>query len=163
VAAVAACAAGDESTNGAFRPLDVGDAAPAYVSRTLDGDTIRLGGAREVTILNVWATWCTSCREEMADLEALSREFAGSGVRVIGVSVDGGNESRVRRFAESEKLTFAVAHDPEQRVQQIYQVVGVPETFVVGKDGTVLFRYVGNIHPVLDSVRAVVSRATAAQ
>jgi cytochrome c biogenesis protein CcmG, thiol:disulfide interchange protein DsbE len=143
-------------SSGEFRPLVVGEPAPAYEAPTLGGDTVRLGGRGPVTILNVWATWCTSCREEMADLEGLHRQFAPRGVRVIGVSVDGGDGARVRRFVEGERLTFTVAHDPEQRIQQLYQVVGVPETFVIGADGRLLWRRVGNIHPVVDSVRALV-------
>ena len=158
-----ACTQRSEQKAGAFRSLDVGDRAPLYASATLNGDTVRVGGRQQVTVLNVWATWCTSCREEMADLESLSREFAGHDVRVIGVSVDGGDGTRVRRFAENEKLTFTVAHDPEQRVQQLYQVVGVPETFVLDTNGRVLFRYVGNLHPVLDSIRTVVSQAERAR
>ena len=67
-----------------FRPLQTGDTVPHYASASLRGDTVRLGGAEAVTVLNVWATWCTSCREEMSDLEALSREFSPRGVRVVG-------------------------------------------------------------------------------
>jgi cytochrome c-type biogenesis protein len=155
-----AASVGADSSAGAFRPLATGEAVPIYAASTLGGDTVRLGGAQAVTVLNVWATWCTSCREEMSDLEAIRKEFAPRGVRVIGVSVDGGDGTRVRRFAEGEKLAFTVAHDPEQRIQQLYQVVGVPETFVIGKDGKLLWRHVGNLRPVVDSVRAVLSAAT---
>ena len=150
------------AANAAFRPLAVGDAAPAYETVTLAGDTVALGGAGKVTVLNVWATWCESCREEMADLEALQEKFAPSGVRVLGVSVDGGDGGRVARFVEEEKLTFEVAHDPEQRVQQLYQVVGVPATFVIGKDGKLLWKHVGNLHPVVDSVRTLLAAAAGA-
>jgi cytochrome c biogenesis protein CcmG, thiol:disulfide interchange protein DsbE len=157
--ALCAGACGDTPARDAFKPLTVGDAVPAYASRTLAGDTVRLGPSQPVTVLNVWATWCTSCREEMADLNALHTQFHGRGVRVIGVSVDASDESRVRRFAEEQKLEFDVAHDPAQRVQQVYQVVGVPETFVIGTDGRLLWRHVGNLHPAIDSVRAVIERA----
>jgi peroxiredoxin len=142
----------------AFKPLSVGDVAPLYAVQSLKGDTLRIGGSNAVTVVNVWATWCTSCREEMADLNALHRELSSHDVRVIGVSVDGGDGARVRQFAETEKLAFTVAHDPEQRIQQLYQVAGVPETFVIGADGKLLWRRVGNLHPVVDSVRAAATR-----
>ena len=100
-----------------FRPLVVGDRAPAYAARTLAGDSVRVGAGTPV-LLNVWATWCTSCREEMADLAALDREYAPRGVRVLAVSVDAGDGTRVRRFAEAEQLPFAVAHDPAGVVQK---------------------------------------------
>jgi len=72
-----------------------------------------------VTALNVWATWCTSCRDEMGDLKVLHQEFAPRGVRVVGVSVDLGDVARVRRFAARESLTFIVAHDPARGVQPV--------------------------------------------
>lgn len=143
----------------AFRPLAVGEAVRAYAVATLAGDTVRLGGSGRVTVLNVWATWCTSCREEMADLNALHDEFASRGVRVVAVSVDADDGSRVRRFVEEERLTFTVAHDPERRVEQVYQVVGVPETLVIGKDGRLVWRHIGSLRAVVDSARAVIGGA----
>jgi cytochrome c biogenesis protein CcmG/thiol:disulfide interchange protein DsbE len=65
----------------------------------------------------------------------------------------------VRRFAEQEGLTFTIGHDPERRVQQTYQVVGVPETFIVGRDGRLLWRHIGNVHQVMDSLRASLKSA----
>src|SRR5258707_835660 len=97
---------------GAFRPLDVGAPVPLYSARTLAGDTVHVGGAGSATVVNIWATWCTSCREEMAALDSLKREFSARGVSVVGVSVDEGDVEKVRRFAESNHLGFTVAHDP---------------------------------------------------
>ena len=155
----ASCAGKDDEPRGAaFRPLAVGEVIGAYAVPTLAGDTVRLGGTGRVTVLNVWATWCTSCREEMADLTALHEEFAPRGIRVLAVSLDA-EDDRVRRFVEEENLTFAVARDPEHRVEQVYQVVGVPETFVIGSDGRLLWRHIGNVHAVMDSVRAVLAAA----
>lgn len=144
---------------GAFRPMAVGDVVGAYTVATLEGDTVRLGGAERLTVLNVWATWCTECREEMAELQALHTEFAPRGVRVVGVSVDKGDGSRVQQFTEQERLTFTIALDPDGRVQRLYQVVGVPETFVIGSDGRLLWRWIGNLRPAVDSVRAVLAGA----
>jgi peroxiredoxin len=95
----------------------------------------------------------------MADFNALHREFAPRGVRVLAVSVDADNGSRVRRFVEGERLAFTVGLDPDRRVDQVFQVVGVPETFVIGKDGRLVWRHIGNVHAVMDSVRAVLAGA----
>jgi peroxiredoxin len=134
------CAAGCSSPkrDAAFRPLSVGDRAPAYVAHTLSGDSIRVGTGTPV-LLNVWATWCESCREEMADLAALEHQYQPRGVKVVAVSVDAGDGIRVRRFAEAEKLPFAVAHDPDGEVQREFQAVGVPETYLVSGDGRLLW------------------------
>ena len=127
-----------EPQGAAFRPLVVGDSAPAYAAVTLAGDTVRVGAGTPV-LLNVWATWCESCREEMADLAALEKKYAPEHVKVLAVSVDEGDGERVKRFAQSEKLPFAVAHDPAGDVQRKFQAVGVPETYLVSADGRMLW------------------------
>jgi thiol-disulfide isomerase/thioredoxin len=164
VAAVAlASACSTPSRDAPFRPLVVGDSAPAYAVRTLAGDSVRVGSGQPV-LLNVWATWCTSCREEMADLAALEREYASHGVRVLAVSVDVGDGTRVRRFVEAEHLPFAVAHDPAGVVQKRFQAVGVPETYLISGDGRLLWVQRGGLHGAPAAVRAtldsVVRRGT---
>ena len=133
----AACSKQAESRGEAFRPLMVGDTTPAYAAVSLGGDTVRVGAGTPV-LLNVWATWCESCREEMADLAALEKKYAPEHVKVVAVSVDNGDGERVKRFAESEKLPFTVAHDPAGEVQKKFQAVGVPETYLVSGDGRLL-------------------------
>jgi len=145
----------------AFRPLAPGDTLPPYAAATLAGDTARIAAGGPVTLVNVWATWCTSCREEMADLEAVHREFGAQGLRVLAVSVDDGDAARVRRFVEHERLTMPIAVDPAGAIQQAYRVVGVPETFLVGADGRLLWRQAGGLHGDVAAVRAAVTRALA--
>jgi peroxiredoxin len=151
----AACSSSDRGA--AFRPLGVGDQAPAYAVRTLAGDSVRVGAGRPV-LLNVWATWCTSCREEMQDLAAIDRAYAPRGLTVLAVSVDKGDGSRVKRFADSEKLPFRIAHDPAGEVQRTFQAVGVPETYLISSDGKLLWVQRGGLHGGLDSVRATLDK-----
>jgi peroxiredoxin len=157
--AVFACEPSKDDGAEAFRPLDVGAAVPAYSAVTLTGDTVRIGGTNGPTVVNVWATWCTSCREEMAALDSLKAEFGARGVRVIGVSVDQGRVEKVQQYVETNRLGFAIAHDPAGDIQRLYQVVGVPATFVVGKDGHLLWKHTGNITEILGVVRANVQKA----
>ena len=154
----AACSSSSPSDRGAaFRPLGVGDRAPAYAVRTMAGDSVRVGAGRPV-LLNVWATWCTSCREEMQDLAAIDRAYAPHGLTVLAVSVDKGDGTRVKRFAEAEKLPFRIAHDPAGEVQRTFQAVGVPETYLISGNGRLLWVQRGGLHGGLDSVRATLDR-----
>jgi peroxiredoxin len=157
----AGCEKAQRSSGAAFHPLDIGAQVPIYEVRSLAGDTIRMGGAGPATVLNVWATWCESCREEMAALDSLNREFGPRGARIVGVSVDEGTTDRVRRFAETNHLRFAVAHDPVGDIQQSYQIVGVPTTFVIAGDGRLLWRHTGNIEgrQIFPEVQAAVEKA----
>ena len=143
----------------AFRPLAPGDTVPPYAAPTLAGDTVRVAAGGSLTLVNVWATWCTSCREEMADLEAVHRDYAARGVRVVAVSVDDGDPARVRRFVEHEKLTMPIALDPAGSIQQAYSVVGVPETFLVGGDGKLVWRQQGGLHDDPAAARAAIEAA----
>ena len=159
IAASACNNAPKDSDAEAFRPLGVGDAVPAYSALTLKGDTLHIGGAGAPTIVNVWATWCTSCREEMASLDSLKAEYGARGVRVLGVSVDQGRVEKVQQYVETNHLDFSISHDPAGDIQRLYQVVGVPTTFVVGKDGKILWKHTGNITEILDEVRQSVEKA----
>jgi peroxiredoxin len=148
------------SRDESFQPMVVGDKAPAYAALTLAGDSVRVGAGTPV-LLNVWATWCESCREEMADLGTLSRKYASRGVKVVAVSVDKGDGTRVKRFAEAEKLPFTVAHDPAGEVQQTFQAVGVPETYLVSGDGTLLWIRRGGLAGAGEEVYAGLDSAVA--
>jgi cytochrome c biogenesis protein CcmG, thiol:disulfide interchange protein DsbE len=144
----------------AFRPLQLGDTLPVLAQRTLAGDSLRLGGSgAPLTLVNVWATWCTSCREEMQDLEAIHRDFSPKGLRVVAVSVDEGDGTRVRRFIDHEKLTFAVTRDEGNRVQDAYRVTGVPETYLLGTDGRLLWHRTGGIHGGTQEARDAITKA----
>jgi thiol-disulfide isomerase/thioredoxin len=157
IVAATACSSSSSDRGAAFHPLTVGDQAPAYAVRTLTGDSVRVGAGTPV-LLNVWATWCTSCREEMADLASIERAYAPRGVKVLAVSVDKGDGERVKRYVEAEKLPFRVAHDPEGEVQRTFQAVGVPETYLISADGRLLWVQRGGLHGGLDSVRATLDK-----
>ena len=159
VVAWTACARHDAAVVQAFHPLDVGMAAPAYAAATLGHDTVRLGGPGPPTVLNVWATWCFSCAEEMSELDSLQGEFGARGLRVIGVSVDEGNGERVQRFAQANHLHFTIAHDPSADIERQYRVVGVPTTFVIGRDGRLVWMHTGNIVDVAADVRRAIASA----
>jgi len=135
---------------------------PAYRATALSGASVELGGhgsGAPVTLVNVWATWCTSCREEMQDLAAIDRDYAPRGLRVVAVSVDAGSETLVRRFVQREALTYPVVHDQAGTIQRQYNVVGVPTSYLIGTDGRVVWQQVGGIHGNVPKVRAEVERA----
>lgn len=131
-----------------------------FRATTLAGAPVEMGGtAGPATLINVWATWCTSCKEEMQDLAAIDRDYAPRGLRIVAVSVDAGSEALVRRFVQRESLTFAVVHDRPGAIQRAYGIVGVPTSYLLGRDGRVLWQQVGGIHGHLPDVRGEVEKA----
>jgi len=121
--------------------LEQGSPAPDFEVRTIDaaGATRRLGDfPGEVMLLNVWATWCIPCQREMPRMQRLYREFGGHGLRVVAVSIDdGGAQASIREFADEFGLTFDILHDPMGTIMQTYQMVGVPQSFLIDSDGII--------------------------
>lgn len=127
--------------------VGVGADAPSFAARTLDAHprTKTLSDYRgSVVLLNIWATWCTPCRGEMPSIEAVFKELAPKGLKVVAVSVDqSGMEQQIRDFARDFKLSFEILHDETGAIQSIYRSAGVPETYVIGRDGVIRKKWVG--------------------
>ncbi len=120
-----------------------GDNAPDFSITTDSGRTVsraEFGG--KLLVLNFWATWCPPCIEELPSLDQFQRQFASSGVVVLGVSVDQ-NTQAYRRFLSRAKVAFQTARDPEARVSSDYGTFKYPETYIIGRDGKVLEKVVG--------------------
>ena len=127
----------------------VGETAPDYRTAALMGDSVSLAQLRgDVVLLNVWATWCQPCREEIPALEKIHRTYVDRGLAVVGVSVDAaGDEKEVQSFAREFGMTYAVWLDPAQRVNDLFRLVGVPSTFLLDREGTILWKHLGPVDP----------------
>ena len=116
----------------------------------------------QVVLLNVWATWCGPCRTEMPSIQELYSEFGPSGLRVVAISVDNpGMEKPIAAFARELKLTFDILHDPEKQIEAAYITSGVPETFVIGRDGIVRKRVSGSTDWATNGQKALVRQLLA--
>lgn len=157
LAMVVGCSAGDREVR---RP-EIGQPAPDYHAVTIDGDSVSLAASRgRVTLLNVWATWCHPCRDEIPVLQALHERYAPRGFELIGVSVDGrGEEATIREFARDFGMTYDLWHDPEERVQSAFLAVGVPATFLMDRDGVLRWRHVGPIRATDTTLVREIERA----
>ncbi len=145
------------------RPAEVGKAAPAYAAETLDGETVALRELRgDVVLLNVWATWCRPCVREMPSLEALHQELSPHGLNVVAVSIDGASSGgEIRSFLQTHGISFTILHDPGKRVAREFATIGLPETYLISRDGRVLHHWIGMIDGRSDRVRGPVLQALA--
>ena len=128
------------------RGVEVGDRVPQYSAPNLTGEAVSLDDhIGEVVLVNVWATWCGPCRVEMPPIQASYRRYKDRGFTVLAVSIDQGPkyEEKVAAFAEEYGLEFPILLDPEGRITEVLRTVGVPETFVLGRDGRIAKRLIG--------------------
>ncbi|MBI1967248.1 MAG: TlpA family protein disulfide reductase [Gemmatimonadetes bacterium] len=125
--------------------LAVGSRAPDFPAMNLTGNrSVAFSEYRgKVILLNVWATWCQPCRIEMPSIERLHRKFVGTDFRVVAVSVDKDGPEVVEAFVKGLGLTFEVWHDRSGDIQRIYQTTGVPESFVIDRDGVIVKKLIG--------------------
>jgi cytochrome c biogenesis protein CcmG, thiol:disulfide interchange protein DsbE len=132
---------------GELAAVAVGAPAPDFRAVTVDS-TPRMRTLADyrgqVVLLNVWATWCGPCRVEMPSMEALHRDFAPKGLRVVAVSIDQiAGAPQIRDYARELGLTFDILHDSAQGISRTYQVQGYPQSFVIGRDGTIRRKWIG--------------------
>lgn len=134
-------ACGDKQT---VNPPDIGEPFPAITLQALDGTTLSLEQHRDkLIILHVWATWCPPCRKEMPGLQRLSEKLDPEKFALLGVSVDE-DADQVRKFKRSYNVTFARHIDPDRKIaENVLAIKAYPETFLIGRDGTLLRRMVG--------------------
>jgi peroxiredoxin len=126
-----------------------GSRVPEYTAVSVDGDSVRLADLRgRVVVLNVWATWCAPCVEEMPALQRLHDRLEDRGLSVVAVSVDAGGpgvavEDDVRAFIDRFGLTFTVLRDASGRIEDVFGVPGLPTTFIIDRDGRIRRKVLG--------------------
>lgn len=87
----------------------------------------------KVVLVNFWATWCPPCRKEMPDLETLYNRFKGSGLVVLAISDE--EASKIKPFVAKAGVTYPILLDADRGVNKLFQVEGIPKSFVYDRDG----------------------------
>ena len=128
----------------AAKPVDIGSPAPNFTLLDLEGREVSLSDFRgKVVFLNVWATWCPPCRDEMPSMQGVYEDLKGDHFEMLATSIDAGEVRIVRGFMEDLGLTFPALHDRNSQVYKLYQAKGVPETFIIDHRGIVAAKYPG--------------------
>jgi cytochrome c biogenesis protein CcmG/thiol:disulfide interchange protein DsbE len=128
--------------------VEVGKRAPNFTAVDIQrGDSVSLHQATDgkVTLVNIWATYCIPCREEMPAMEKLYRELGPKGLRIIAISVDEGSPTGVQDFVKEYGLTFDVLQDRSGDIQRVFQTTGVPESFLLDKKGIIVKKVIGEL------------------
>ena len=135
----------------AAEPAKVGEPAPDFTVRTLDGRKVSLGELRgKVVVINYWATWCAPCKKEMPLLSTFHERFSPIGLEVYSITVDrDAPRKRLRKIDEALSYPLAVSLQGKG-----YGVLtGVPTNYIIDRSGRLRFAKAGSLD--LDSLNGL--------
>ncbi len=117
--------------------------APDFTLKSLEGPNVKLSELRgDVVLINFWASWCGPCRQEMPLLEELSTKYAPMGYTMLGVNVEE-DSSAAKSMLEELGVSFPILFDNENSVSESYEVIAMPTTIIVDRDGNVQYVHHG--------------------
>jgi len=125
------------------RPGTIGSTAPAFSLQDLSGKPLSLADySGKVVLLNFWATWCTPCRGEIPQFVDFQNTYGPQGLQLIGISMDD-DAKPVQEFYQQFKMNYPVAVGNANLAESYGGVLGLPVTFLIGRDGHIAAKYVG--------------------
>jgi peroxiredoxin len=123
-----------------------GEPAPDFELTALSGEKVRLSGLRgKVVLLNFWASWCPPCREEIPSLVTLNAKLPARDFQLLAVAIDKGGREAISAFFGKTGVILPTLLDSDGLVAKEYGITGVPETFVIDKQGIIRKKVIGPI------------------
>jgi cytochrome c biogenesis protein CcmG, thiol:disulfide interchange protein DsbE len=129
----------------ATSPTAIGAVAPDFSVVDLEGNPINLRDLRgRPVIVNFWASWCVACPDEFPLLRDAEAQHRDDGLAVVGIVYQDRTQAAAD-FVTRNGGSWPVAMDPDGRVADAYAIFGPPETFFIGRDGSIKARVLGQI------------------
>ncbi|RPF55888.1 TlpA disulfide reductase family protein [Aquisalibacillus elongatus] len=116
---------------------DVGDTAPNFQLKNIEGETVQLADFRgKKVFMNFWASWCDPCKDEMPDMQKLYEEYSDE-VVILAVNTSESNKKNAVNFVNEYGLTFPVLFDETSEVAAKYNMMGLPMTYFINSEGEI--------------------------
>ena len=127
-----------------INPIKGNRKAPDFSLKDLKGTEVEIKQFKgKVVFLNFWATWCGPCTEEMPGMEFLHRQFKEKNFLLLTISVDYEGIKPVQEFINKHQYTFPVLLDPQGETLDLFEVKGIPTTFLIDKKGKMVWKAIG--------------------
>ena len=136
--------------------------------QTLDGDSLKLSDfADKVVVVNLWATWCQPCRQEMPELIKMSNEYKSRGLVVLGLATsynEHNDQAHVKEFIKSQSIPYKIIWDDGTVAAPLVQAVQgqsvIPQSFVISRDGRIVKHFQGfNLYSTPQLMRQAIEEA----
>lgn len=127
-----------------YAGLRIGSKAPDFTLPTLDGKPLILsrsfkGHAKSIVVMDIWATWCLPCRQEIPYLVGLHKKYKGQPVEFVGVAIDK-TKPPVESFVKANSVTYTTALDPNAaKLSKLYALDVIPAVYVIDKHGVIRY------------------------
>lgn len=130
--------------------LNIGKPVPDFTVNTFGGEELSLSDLRgKIVVLNFWASWCAPCHDEAPDLQYIHEAYRGQDVVLLGITYAESNIQDSLDFIEQYGITYINAPDRGTKISKRYGITGVPETFIIDRDGNLSQYYPGPVNAVI--------------
>lgn len=126
-------------------PLDtnIGNESPDFTLNNLSGKMVSLDSFKgKPILLNFWATWCPYCRKERPHLDGLHREYKDKGLIILSISTDR-SFNTLKQYMKKTPADFIVLSDSEGRVSSAYNIMGLPSSLLINREGIIKYKFTG--------------------
>lgn len=119
--------------------------APDFSLLDQDGKPVALSALKgEVVLINFWASWCAPCRQEMPLLDTLYKRYKKLGFTLLGVNVEEDSD-KARDLIKVNSVSFPILFDRKNEVSKLYNLVAMPSTVMIDREGKVRFTHAGYV------------------
>jgi cytochrome c biogenesis protein CcmG/thiol:disulfide interchange protein DsbE len=142
--ALAGCATAGAGGAGAGGGDQVGTPVPEIRVESLGGKAIGIGDYRgKVVLLDVWASWCGPCKQELPMLDDMAKRLRGDGIEVLAVSIDQERANVVQFLKARSRWSLTIAHDPKGTIADRLAPEKMPTSYIIDRAGTIRYVNVG--------------------
>ena len=154
------CLPGISSAQTTAMKVKIGQKAPDFTLKTLEGEEITLSDyfGKKVVMLEFWATWCNICVEEIPNILKNYDRFKDMGFEILAITLQSGDDEEIKRVIDELGVSYPVLIDEKLKVAtKIYGLAGpIPLKVIIGADGVVKYSHVGDYPPGEDEIPFVV-------